>query len=205
MKDLVRHGDRVVAVKGGKGGKGNVHFKNSVRQAPNFCGSRRRCQRARYRSELKLIADVGLLGFPNVESPLFFVGIHQRKAEDRELSFHDDYAKFGGGSPLRYQLCHGGYPDWWRARMKAPVSVWIFSQACGTDEGSHSCSRYRRFGGRDPIEDFDKINGELMKYSEKGAPKAADCGGGISRISSMIRKRRTNSAGMWRAKVIRFS
>lgn len=36
IKDLVHDGDRVVAAKGGKGGKGNVHFKNSVRQAPNF-------------------------------------------------------------------------------------------------------------------------------------------------------------------------
>ena len=36
MKDLIEDGDSFVAVKGGKGGKGNVHFKNSVRQAPNF-------------------------------------------------------------------------------------------------------------------------------------------------------------------------
>ena len=66
MKDMKNPGDRLVAAKGGKGGKGNVHFKNSVRQAPNFAEAGALAKERTVILELKLIADVGLLGFPNV-------------------------------------------------------------------------------------------------------------------------------------------
>lgn len=66
MKDLVKDGDFFVAAKGGKGGKGNVNFKNSVRQAPNFAEAGGFAQSRNVILELKLIADVGLIGFPNV-------------------------------------------------------------------------------------------------------------------------------------------
>mgnify|MGYP000724305881 CR=1 FL=1 len=66
MKDLVNPGDSFVAAKGGKGGKGNVHFKNSVRQAPNFAEAGGLPKERNVILELKLIADVGLVGFPNV-------------------------------------------------------------------------------------------------------------------------------------------
>jgi ribosome biogenesis GTPase A len=66
MKDLVHDGDSFVAAKGGKGGKGNVHFKSSVRQAPNFAEAGGEAKERTVVLELKLIADVGLVGFPNV-------------------------------------------------------------------------------------------------------------------------------------------
>jgi GTP-binding protein len=64
--DLVRDGDDVVAAKGGRGGKGNVNFKTSVRQAPNFAEAGGFATERKVLLELKLIADVGLVGFPNV-------------------------------------------------------------------------------------------------------------------------------------------
>ena len=66
MKDLVHEGDSFVAAKGGKGGKGNVHYKNSVRQAPNFAEAGGFAKERAVVLEMKLIADVGLVGFPNV-------------------------------------------------------------------------------------------------------------------------------------------
>ena len=60
MKDLVNAGDSFVAAKGGKGGKGNVHFKSSVRQAPNFAEAGGFAKERNVILELKLIADVGL-------------------------------------------------------------------------------------------------------------------------------------------------
>ena len=66
MKDLINHGDSFVAAKGGKGGKGNVHFKSSIRQAPNFAEAGGVAKERNVILELKLIADVGLVGFPNV-------------------------------------------------------------------------------------------------------------------------------------------
>lgn len=66
IKDLNAIGDFVVVAKGGKGGKGNVHFKSSTRQAPNFAESGELAQEREIILELKLISDVGLVGLPNV-------------------------------------------------------------------------------------------------------------------------------------------
>ena len=66
MKDLCHDGDTVVAAKGGRGGRGNVHYKSSIRQAPNFAEAGGFAREREVILELKLIADVGLLGFPNV-------------------------------------------------------------------------------------------------------------------------------------------
>ena len=66
MKDLVEDGDSVVVAKGGRGGRGNVHYKSSIRQAPNFAEAGSPAKERQIILELKLIADVGLLGFPNV-------------------------------------------------------------------------------------------------------------------------------------------
>lgn len=66
MKDLCEDGDTLVAAKGGKGGRGNVHYKSSIRQAPNFAEAGGFAKERQVILELKLLADVGLLGFPNV-------------------------------------------------------------------------------------------------------------------------------------------
>lgn len=66
IKDLNAIGDSVVVAKGGKGGKGNVHFKSSTRQAPNFAESGELALEREIILELKLISDVGLVGLPNV-------------------------------------------------------------------------------------------------------------------------------------------
>ena len=66
MKDLTEDGEAFVAAKGGKGGKGNTNFKNSVRQAPNFAEAGGFAKERSIILEMKMIADVGLVGFPNV-------------------------------------------------------------------------------------------------------------------------------------------
>jgi len=66
MADLVSEGARFTAALGGKGGLGNSSFKNSVRQAPNFAEAGTPGQERTVIIELKLIADVGITGLPNV-------------------------------------------------------------------------------------------------------------------------------------------
>ena len=167
MKDLVRHGDRVVAVKGGKGGKGNVHFKNSVRQAPNFAEAGGAARERAIVLELKLIADVGLLGFPNVGKSTFLSVSTSAKPKIGNYHFTTITTNLGvvhlydtsfvmADIPGLVEGAHEGTGlglDFLKHVERTKVLIHVVDIA-----GSE---------GRDPIEDFDKINGELMKYSEK--------------------------------------
>lgn len=66
IADLESHGDQALAASGGRGGYGNAHFKSSTRQAPDFAELGEKGEHIRVQLELRLVADVGIIGFPNV-------------------------------------------------------------------------------------------------------------------------------------------
>ena len=65
LADLVKHGESVVAVRGGKGGWGNARFKTSTNRTPRIAQSGQRGETIQVVLELKLLADVGIIGLPN--------------------------------------------------------------------------------------------------------------------------------------------
>ena len=65
LKDLVSEGERFIAARGGKGGRGNASFKSSTNQAPRRAQEGQKGESAGLKLELKLLADVGIIGLPN--------------------------------------------------------------------------------------------------------------------------------------------
>ena len=63
--DIVEHGQEIVVAAGGKGGVGNIHFKSSTNQSPTKCTSGGEPEEVTLRLELKIMADIGLVGLPN--------------------------------------------------------------------------------------------------------------------------------------------
>lgn len=182
MKDLVRDGDRVAVVKGGKGGKGNVHFKNSVRQAPNFAEAGGPAKERNIILELKLIADVGLLGFPNVgKSTLLSVST---SARPKIGNYHFTTITPNLGVVQIYDTSF----------VMADIPGLVEGAHEGTGLGLDFLKHVERTKvlihvvdiagseGRDPIEDFDKINDELIKYSQRLADKPQIVAGNKSDI-----------------------
>ncbi|MEG1870595.1 MAG: GTPase ObgE, partial [Peptostreptococcaceae bacterium] len=86
LADLKEEGDIAIIAKGGRGGKGNQHFANAVRQAPAFAKSGTDGQERWVTLELKMIADVGLLGFPNVGKSTFLSVV--TKAKPKIANYH---------------------------------------------------------------------------------------------------------------------
>lgn len=171
MKDLINHGDSFVAAKGGKGGKGNVNFKNSVRQAPNFAESGGFAKERNVILEMKLIADVGLVGFPNVgKSTILSVSTN---SEPKIANYHFTTIEPNLGV---VEIFDNGF-------VLADIAGIIEGAHQGAGLGHKFLKHIERTKvlihvvdisgseGRDPIEDFDKINKELKLYNEKIASK----------------------------------
>lgn len=87
IADLVAIGQRVVIAKGGDGGFGNAHFKSSVRQAPKVAEVGEKGEEKDLSLELKILADVGLIGFPNAGKSTFLSVISNAKPEIGDYAF----------------------------------------------------------------------------------------------------------------------
>jgi len=171
MKDLTHDGDSFVAAKGGKGGKGNVNFKNSVRQAPNFAEAGGAAKERVVRLELKTIADVGLVGFPNVgKSTLLSVST---SADPKIANYHFTTLQPNLGVVRMYDSSF----------VMADIPGLIEGASEGAGLGHDFLRHIERTRilvhivdvsgseGREPLEDFEKIMSELTRYSPKLAAK----------------------------------
>lgn len=87
LTDLTKEGEDFLAVKGGKGGRGNAYFKSATRRAPKFSQPGTKGEEKTLKLELKLIADVGIIGYPNSGKSTFLGKISKAKPRVADYPF----------------------------------------------------------------------------------------------------------------------
>lgn len=172
MADLSRDGQRAIVAKGGRGGRGNWHFRTSANRTPTFAERGEPGEERWLRLELKVLADVGLLGYPSVGKSSILRKVSA--AQPEVAAYH-----FTTLNPILGVVNLSDH----RSFVMADIPGLIDGASEGVGLGHDFLRHIERtkilihvvdvsgIEGRDPIEDYEKINAELAKYSDKLARK----------------------------------
>ena len=168
VADLSEEGQVELILKGGRGGKGNSHFATATRQVPRFAQAGEDGEEKEIILELKLLADVGLLGFPNVGKSTFLSVVTDAKPKIANYHFTTIEPNLGVVKTKNGE-----------SFVIADIPGIIEGASEGVGLGIQFLRHVERtrlllhvidvsgIEGRDPVQDFYTINEELKSYSEK--------------------------------------
>ena len=168
VADLSKEGQVELVLKGGRGGKGNSHFATATRQVPRFAQAGEDGEEKEVILELKLLADVGLLGFPNVGKSTFLSVVTDAKPKIANYHFTTIEPNLGVVKTEKGD-----------SFVIADIPGIIEGASEGIGLGIQFLRHVERtrlllhvidvsgVEGRNPVQDFHTINEELKKYSEK--------------------------------------
>lgn len=165
--DLLKPGTKFLIARGGRGGRGNWHFKSSTRQAPRIAELGEPAEKVQLRLQLKMIADVGLIGFPNAGKSTLLSRLTRANPKIANYPFTTLYPNLG--------VAH--YSD--REMILADIPGLIEGSHTGKGLGHEFLKHIERtrvllhvvdplgYDGQSAKESIKIINAELKKYSPK--------------------------------------
>lgn len=169
LGDITKHGQQLVIAQGGKGGLGNMHFKSSVNRAPKQFTSGEQGQLREIKLELKVLADVGLLGFPNAGKSTFVNAISKARPKIADYPFTTLYPALGV-VPIDAETSF----------VVADIPGIIEGAAEGAGLGIQFLKHLQRTGlllhlielpafegMSNPVEQYQQLTEELVKFSEQ--------------------------------------
>lgn len=167
LADLKKSDDQFTIAEGGNGGRGNTRFKKSTRKAPRFSEKGAKGELKKVRLELKVLADIGLVGYPNVGKSTLITQVSQAKPKIDSYHFTTLHPNLG-------VVKYGEYQSFVMADIPGIIEGAHKGVGLG-DEFLKHLERTRLLvhvldvsglEGRDPLKDFEIINNELNKYND---------------------------------------
>ena len=167
VADMTEHGQIALLVKGGEGGWGNIHFKSSTNRAPRQKSDGKEGERRELRLELKVLADVGLLGMPNAGKSTFITAVSNARPKIADYPFTTLHPNLGV-----VRVSHE------KSFVIADIPGLIEGAADGAGLGVQFLRHLQRtglllhivdlapFDGVDPVKEAKAIIKELKKYDD---------------------------------------
>jgi GTPase len=168
--------ERIIVAKGGRGGRGNQHFATSTHQAPREHELGRTGEERQYRLELKLLADVGLVGYPNAGKSTLIARISAAKPKIADYPFTTLEPNLGvvsvGEEPDRQSFVVADVPGLIEgAHLGQGLGTQFLRHIERTSLLAHLVDVSDASGRPDPVEDFKVINNELASFGNGLAEK----------------------------------